>query len=68
MQIDYSDPAAIAKVLGEHKIHTVISALCIVAQEHSDAQVNLVKGAAQSGCVKRFVPSEYGSNYEERSV
>ncbi|KAF7864005.1 hypothetical protein EAF04_006970 [Stromatinia cepivora] len=66
VQIDYSDISSISKVLDEHKIHTVISALCIVSQEHCDAQVNLVHAAAASKSVKRFVPSEYGSNYEEK--
>ncbi|EDN96095.1 hypothetical protein SS1G_12301 [Sclerotinia sclerotiorum 1980 UF-70] len=66
IKIDYSDVSSISKVLDEHKIHTVISALCIVSQEHSDAQVNLVHAAAASSSVKRFVPSEYGSNYEEK--
>ncbi|KAI9648083.1 Oxidoreductase boa1 [Ciborinia camelliae] len=66
VQIDYSDVSSISKVLDKQKIHTVISALCIVTQEHSDAQVNLVHAAAASESVKRFVPSEYGSNYEEK--
>lgn len=66
VQIDYANVGAAAKVLDEHNVHTVISALCIVTKEHSDAQVNLVHAAAASGTVKRFVPSEYGSNYEEK--
>ncbi|KAA8575024.1 hypothetical protein MFRU_002g03460 [Monilinia fructicola] len=66
VKIDYSDVSSISKVLDEHNIHTVISALCIVSQEHSDSQVNLVHAAAASKSVKRFVPSEYGSNYEEK--
>lgn len=66
VQVDYSDVSAMSQVLDEHKVHTVISAICIVAQDHSDAQVNLVHAAAASKSVKRFVPSEYGSNYEEK--
>ncbi|TEY40904.1 hypothetical protein BOTCAL_0414g00020 [Botryotinia calthae] len=66
VSIDYSDIPQISKVLDEHHIHTVISALCIVSQEHSDSQVNLVRGAAGSKSVKRFVPSEYGSAYEAK--
>ncbi|KAM3076774.1 Oxidoreductase boa1 [Clarireedia jacksonii] len=66
IQIDYADIGATATLLNQHKVHTVISALCIVTKEHSDAQVNLVRAAAASGTVKRFVPSEYGSNYEEK--
>nr|B1GVX5.1 RecName: Full=Oxidoreductase BOA1; AltName: Full=Botcinic acid biosynthesis cluster A protein 1 [Botrytis cinerea B05.10]CAP58784.1 hypothetical protein [Botrytis cinerea] len=66
VSIDYSDVSQISKILDEHHIHTVISALCIVSKEHSDSQLNLVRGAAGSQSVKRFVPSEYGSAYEEK--
>lgn len=66
VEIDYADVEATASVLNRHSVHTVISAICIVTKEHSDAQVNLVRAAAASNSVKRFVPSEYGSNYEEK--
>ncbi|QSZ29535.1 hypothetical protein DSL72_004050 [Monilinia vaccinii-corymbosi] len=66
VKIDYSNVPSMSKVLDEHNIHTVISAVCIVSQEHSDSQVNLVHAAAASKSVKRFAASEYGSNYEEK--
>ncbi|KAF2799371.1 NAD(P)-binding protein [Melanomma pulvis-pyrius CBS 109.77] len=66
--IDYSSPATVQKTLDEHQIHTVISALSIVGQEHSDAQIALIRGAAASSHVKRFTPSEFGHIYQQKHL
>ncbi|KAJ9652275.1 hypothetical protein H2198_008450 [Neophaeococcomyces mojaviensis] len=66
VQIDYSEPSSCQKTLDEYQIHTVISALSLHTQEHSDAQISLIRGAAASSHVKRFAPSEFGIPYEQK--
>jgi hypothetical protein len=56
----------VQKTLDEHQVHTVISALSLVTQEQSDAQITLIRGAAASH-VKRFAPSEFGIPYTQKS-
>ncbi|GME34588.1 Cytochrome P450 [Neofusicoccum parvum] len=63
--LDYSSPAAIAAVLRAEHIDTVISVIGILSEDDHQAQLNLIDGAAQSGTVTRFAPSEYGWDYEE---
>ncbi|KAH8588086.1 hypothetical protein B0O99DRAFT_583577 [Bisporella sp. PMI_857] len=56
------------KALEDHKVHTVISALSIQSEAHSDAQIALIRAAAAASSVKRFAPSEFGVPYEEKHV
>jgi hypothetical protein len=37
----------------------VISALLLADEEVAQAQINLIRAAAQSGTVTKFIPSEY---------
>lgn len=46
-----------------HSIDTVISVLNLDFEEISDAQINLIRGAAKSGVVKRFIPSDFNVDY-----
>lgn len=64
--VDYSDIEAMAKVLDEHKIHTVISTVSIAHEEGGKSQMNLIEAAIKSSTVQRFMPSEFGARYTEK--
>lgn len=68
IKIDYTDFLSAQRTLEDHQIHTVISALSILSEEHSHAQIGLIRAAAAASSVKRFAPSEFGIPYEEKSV
>lgn len=68
ISVDYTDSSSAQKTLEDHQIHTVISALSIQSEEHSNAQIGLIHAAAAASSVKRFVPSEFGIPYEEKLV
>ncbi|KAJ4308298.1 hypothetical protein N0V84_012175 [Fusarium piperis] len=60
IEVDYNDVDSMQRVLEEHKVHTVISAIMILKEKAaSDMQVNLIKAAGKSRTTKRFMPSEY---------
>ncbi|KAL4966068.1 O-phospho-L-serine:2-oxoglutarate transaminase [Aspergillus stella-maris] len=59
LEVDYADVAALTKQLNEHKVETVISALSLYEDAHSQAQLNLIRAAEGAECTKRFIPSEY---------
>ncbi|KAJ5064422.1 hypothetical protein J3E74DRAFT_402878 [Bipolaris maydis] len=63
--VDYNSTAALADTLRAHAIHTVISALSISDEASGVAQLRLIEAANQSGCVQRFLPSEFGVDYQE---
>ncbi|OAL28844.1 hypothetical protein AYO20_09324 [Fonsecaea nubica] len=64
--IDYTSIDSISKALDAHDIHTLVSVLSIKSKEQSDAQLNLIRGAARTSCVKRFTPSEFGFPRKEK--
>ncbi|KAH9203413.1 hypothetical protein DL95DRAFT_399366, partial [Leptodontidium sp. 2 PMI_412] len=64
--INYTDLASVKKILEDNEIHTVISALSVQSQDHSDAQIGLIRAAAAASSVKRFAPSEFGIPYQEK--
>ncbi|KAL8741033.1 MAG: hypothetical protein Q9190_006321 [Brigantiaea leucoxantha] len=61
---DYANVGAVTSLLKENEIHTVISTLSPPSPEVHAAQDSLIRGAAASGTVKRFIPSEWGIDYE----
>ncbi|KAH6713224.1 hypothetical protein BKA61DRAFT_608754 [Leptodontidium sp. MPI-SDFR-AT-0119] len=63
--IDYTDLASAKKTLEDNEIHTVISAMSVQSQEQSNSQIGLIRAAAASSSVRRFVPSEFGFPYGE---
>lgn len=63
--VDYDSPQSIAQTLAANDIHTIISTMAIISEEHSNAQLNLIDAAIQSKTVKRFAPSHFGIDYEE---
>jgi hypothetical protein len=46
--------------LEEHNVHTVISAIKVIAPEAGVSEVNLIKAAEKSSATKRFIQSEWG--------
>ncbi|VUC36294.1 unnamed protein product [Clonostachys rosea] len=69
VEIDYSSIDAISEILLKLEVDTVISALNLHWSGASDSQINLIRGAAASGVVTRFIPSEFNVDYhcpEER--
>lgn len=62
---DYSSVEAIARILSQNKIHTVISTLSGLTPDVAEAELRLIRGAAASTTVKRFAPSEFGFDYDQ---
>ncbi|CEL01012.1 hypothetical protein ASPCAL00604 [Aspergillus calidoustus] len=62
---DYSNVEALTKLLESNKIDTVVSAVSIMDDATSTAQLNLIEAAERSSSTKRFIPSEYGIRYTE---
>ncbi|KAM6480970.1 hypothetical protein HDV62DRAFT_398271 [Trichoderma sp. SZMC 28011] len=60
INVDYDDIDAVANILEEHNVHTVISAIKVIAPEAGVSEVNLIKAAAKSSPTKRFIQSEWG--------
>ncbi|QYT01023.1 NmrA domain-containing protein [Trichoderma simmonsii] len=60
INVDYGDIDAVANILEEHNVHTVISAIKVIAPEAGVSEVNLIKAAAKSSATKRFIQSEWG--------
>ena len=63
LELDYSEPEHIGQVLSSHGIDTVISVLNLDFEPISNAQINLIRGSALSGTVKRFIPSDFNVDY-----
>ncbi|KAM3516613.1 hypothetical protein NHJ13051_009742 [Beauveria bassiana] len=61
--VDYSNPDAIALVLEQHDIETVVSALS--SQSPPEQELNLIKGADKSSVTRRYIPSIWGIQYNE---
>lgn len=57
--VDYSDVDKIKRVLKDNNVGMVVSALLLVDEDSTSSQNNLIRAAAQSGTVDRFIPSEY---------
>ncbi|KAF2430777.1 NmrA family transcriptional regulator [Tothia fuscella] len=57
--LDYKDLNDIKHVLHENKVQVVVSCLVLVDDDSAQAQINLIRAAAQSATVDRFIPTEY---------
>ncbi|KAI1179733.1 hypothetical protein F4777DRAFT_397214 [Nemania sp. FL0916] len=57
--VHYDDVDQIKHVLQENRVEVVVSALLLVDEGVAQAQTNLIRAAAQSGTVTKFIPSEY---------
>ncbi|SCO86007.1 uncharacterized protein FRV6_10134 [Fusarium oxysporum] len=66
--VDYVDIEATAALLKTRGVHTIISAIVIIDPSSSSSQVNLVRAAALSGTVRRFITSEWSVPHSEDSA
>nr|AQV04221.1 SwnN [Chaetothyriaceae sp.] len=57
--VDYTDVEQMKRVLQENNVEVVVSALLLLDESIAQAQINLIRAAAQSGTVTKFIPSEY---------
>jgi swainsonine biosynthesis oxidoreductase SwnN len=61
--VDYDNVDQIKHVLQENKVDVVVSCLVLVDEGSAQSQINLIRAAAQSGTVTRFIPTEYYINF-----
>ncbi|KID73971.1 Oxidoreductase swnN [Metarhizium brunneum] len=57
--VDYNSVEQMKQILQENNVQVVVSALLLVDEAVAQAQINLIRAAAQSGTVTKFIPSEY---------
>ncbi|KAF2965337.1 hypothetical protein GQX73_g8240 [Xylaria multiplex] len=57
--VDYHNIQQIKHILQENNVEVVVSALLLSDDGVAQSQINLIKAAAQSGTVTKFIPSEY---------
>ncbi|KAK5996420.1 Oxidoreductase swnN [Cladobotryum mycophilum] len=63
LAVDYNNVEQIKSVLQENKIEVVIAALLLADDTVTQSQITLIRAAAQSGTVKKFIPTEYHLDY-----
>ncbi|KAL7929958.1 hypothetical protein V8C35DRAFT_330853 [Trichoderma chlorosporum] len=59
--VDYTDIDATSKLLKQHNVLAVISAIQVTDDTSSAAEIGLIKAAEQSSTVTRFIASGWGS-------
>jgi len=59
LALDYNNVNQIESILRENGINVVVSALVLLDSNAAKSQINLIRGAAQSTTVTKFIPSEY---------
>lgn len=64
--VNYNDIDSTAKVLEDNGIHVLISTMSIVDAAASEAQINLIRAAAKTTTVKRFIASDWGVKHDEK--
>ena len=64
IQTDYASVDALSEELAKRAVHTVLSAVSLDFDSPSEAQLKLIRAAAKTDCVKRFVPSEFNVDYD----
>ncbi|KAK9437378.1 NmrA family transcriptional regulator [Metarhizium brunneum] len=57
--VDYNSVEQMKQILQEYNVQVVVSALLLVDEAVAQSQINLIRAAAQSGTVTKFIPSEY---------
>ncbi|KAG8423104.1 hypothetical protein J3458_000024 [Metarhizium acridum] len=57
--VDYESVEQMKQVLQDNNVEVVVSALLLVDEDVAQSQINLIRAAAQSGTVTKFIPSEY---------
>ncbi|KAJ0332494.1 hypothetical protein COL922a_011448 [Colletotrichum nupharicola] len=66
--VDYTSIESLTKVLDTHQVHTVVSTVSIADDANSMAQMNLIEAAVACQHTKRFMPSEFGANYDDEFI
>ncbi|KPM42090.1 hypothetical protein AK830_g4484 [Neonectria ditissima] len=57
--VDYNNIEQMRAVFQANNVEAVVSALLLADEIAAQAQINLIRAAAQSGTVTKFIPSEY---------
>ena len=57
---DYKDVMALANILEDNNVNTVISALAMMPNAGGPLELNLIRAADTSKATRRMIPSEYG--------
>ncbi|KID83601.1 NmrA family transcriptional regulator [Metarhizium guizhouense ARSEF 977] len=57
--VDYNSVEQMKQILQENNAQVVVSALLLVDEAVAQSQINLIRAAAQSRTVTKFIPSEY---------
>ncbi|KAL6720325.1 hypothetical protein ACLMJK_002246 [Lecanora helva] len=57
--VDYHNIEHMKQLFQENNVEVVISAMLLVDKSVARSQINLIRAAAQSGTVTKFIPSEY---------
>jgi putative NADH-flavin reductase len=63
--VDYTSIEELEETLSAASVHTVISCLSISDKASGLAQLNLIEASSKTSCVKRFLPSEFGADYND---
>lgn len=63
--VDYENVDQIRQILKQNEVEVVVSTLLLVDAKALDSQVNLIRGAAASGTVTKFIPSEYHLDFHK---
>ncbi|KAJ0366379.1 hypothetical protein COL154_003970, partial [Colletotrichum chrysophilum] len=66
--VDYTSIESLTKVLDTHQVHTVVSTVSIADDASGMAQMNLIEAAVACQHTKRFMPSEFGANYDDEFI
>ncbi|RMZ73566.1 nmrA-like family [Pyrenophora seminiperda CCB06] len=57
--VDYSDTDSMIQIFKDNNVEVVVSALLLADQDVANSQINLIRAAAGSGTVTKFIPSEF---------
>lgn len=63
VSVDYSNVEQLSSVLRAHGVSVVVAALLLADDASTQSQINLIRAAALSGTVKKFIPTEYHLDY-----
>nr|XP_036589052.1 nmrA-like family protein [Colletotrichum truncatum]KAF6800694.1 nmrA-like family protein [Colletotrichum truncatum] len=65
LQVDYANIDALARILEDHNIDTVISTINLENDAGSQSQLGLIAAAEKSQATRRFIPSEFLTPMDE---
>ncbi|KAK0730249.1 hypothetical protein B0H67DRAFT_526937 [Lasiosphaeris hirsuta] len=69
LAVDYSDVEAVAKVLNDNNIHTVVSGIAMHSVDGTEPhEKNLIRAADLSDATKRIISSDWGVGVQEDQI